>query len=94
MKLYLVYKHNYSSIDTGTIDDICFYGIYRSEKKARKRAKAALKEAQKDELFIDKDILSKNNPFKKYSCVDLYCRGEQQPNLASSIILKETKLIA
>lgn len=94
MIIYLVYEMNYADYKTGADDNISFCGAYRNKKKAMKKAKELMKNAQKDNLYVDNYISNKRNPFKRNTWVDFYHDDECQDYRVSSIIMERTKLIA
>lgn len=94
MVIYVVCEMNYADFETGLDDNISFYGAYKNKRKAMKKAKELMKNAQKDDLYIDNYISNKRNPFKNNNCVDFYHDDECQDYRVSSIIMEETKLIA
>ena len=53
-----------------------------------------MRNAQKDDLFIDNCIHGKKNPFKNNNWVDFYHDDVCQDDRVSSIVMEETKLIA
>lgn len=94
MIIYLVYEMNYADFETGADDNISFCGAYKNKKKAMKKAKELMKNAQKDNLHLDNYISNKKNPFKRNNWVDFYNDNECQEYRVTSIIMEETKLIA
>lgn len=94
MIIYLVYEMNYADFETGADDNISFCGAYKNKKKAMKKAKELMKNAQKYNLHLDNYISNKKNPFKRNNWVDFYHDDECQDYRVTSIIMEETKLIA
>ena len=94
MVVYVVYEMNYADFETGLDDNISFCGVYKNKRKAIKKAKELMRNAQKDDLFIDNCIHGKKNPFKNNNCVDFYHDDVCQDDRVSSIVMEETKLIA
>ena len=87
MIIYLVYEMNYADFETGADDNISFCGAYKSKKKAMKKAKELMKNAQKDNLHLDNYISNKRNPFKRNNWVDFYHNDECQDYRVTSIIM-------
>ena len=52
MIIYLVCEMNYADFETGLDDNISFCGAYKNKRKAIKKAKELIKNAQKDNLWI------------------------------------------
>lgn len=94
MIIYLVCEINYADFETGAYENIFFYGAYKKKKKAMKKAKEVMQEVRKDNLYLDKCISNKRNPFKRNNRVDFYHSTECQDYKVTSIIMEETKLIA
>lgn len=94
MVIYIVYEMNYADFETGIDDSVSFCGAYKSKKKAIRKAKQLVKNAQKDNLFMDNYIENKRNPFKRNNWVDFYHDNSYQDNRVTSIVMEETKLIA
>lgn len=94
MVIYIVYEMNYADFETGSDDSVSFCGAYKSRKKAMRKAKQLVKNAQKDNLFIDNYIDNKRNPFKRNNWVDFYHYDSCQDYKVTSIVMEETKLIA
>ncbi len=94
MIIYLVYEMNYSDLETGLDDSISFCAAYKNKKRAMKKAKQLMRDAQKDNLHIDNNIENKKNPFKRNNCVDFYHDNDCQDYKVTSIVMEETKLIA
>ena len=94
MKIYVVYEKNYVDFKTGMDDTLLFCGAYKSRKKAMRKAKALIKAAKADDLFMDKQIVNKRNPFKNCSYVDFYHDARDQDYVVTTIGMEETKLIA
>lgn len=94
MIIYLVCEMNYADFETGLDDNMSFCGAYKNKRKAIKKAKELIKNAQKDNLYMDNYISNQKNPFKRNNCVDFYHDNENQDYRVTSIIMEETKLIA
>ena len=94
MIIYLVYEMNYADFETGLDDNVSFCAAYKNKRRAMKKAKQLMKEAQEDNLHIDNSISNRKNPFKKYNCVDFYHDSDCQDYKVTSIRIEETKLIA
>ena len=94
MIIYLVYEMNYADLETGLDDSISFCAAYKNKKRAIKKAKELMRNAQKDNLHMDNYISNKKNPFKRNNWVDFYHDDNCQDYRVTSIILEETKLIA
>jgi len=94
MIIYVVCEMNYADFETGLDDNVSFCKAYKSKKRAIKKAKELMRQAQKEDLHVDREISNKKNPFKKNNCVDFYHDNECQDYKVSSIIMEETKLVA
>ncbi len=94
MIIYVIYEINYADFKTLLNDEMYFYGAYKNKRKAMRKAKELMKNAQKDNLHLDNDISNKKNPFKRTNWVDFYSDDECQEERVTSIIMEETKLIA
>ena len=89
MIIYLVCEMNYADFETGLDDNISFCWAYKNKRKAIKKAKELIKNAQKDNLYMDNYISNQKNPFKRNNCVDFYHDNENQDYRVTSIIMEE-----
>ena len=94
MVIYIVYEMNYADFETGQDDNIMYCGAFKNKRKAMKKAKELMKEAQKDNLYLDNFIKNRKNPFKTNNWIDFYHDEECQDYRVSSIIMQKTKLVA
>lgn len=93
MIVYVVYEMNYVDFETG-LDDSVSYCVTRNKRKAQKEANKLVNKAKNDNLYMDKTISNKKNPFKRNNRVDFYHDDECQDYKVTSIGFEETKLIA
>lgn len=92
MIIYIVYQKFYADFENGEDDIVYIDCAYKSRRRAIKEAKAEINKEKN--LYIDKNIKNKKNPFKHNRCVDFYKEEYEQKKKVSSIIMEEVKLIA